>query len=176
MDQEQGAAYIRTNTDFSRLNRLTVKRCITPSAGGSGTSVSAEGIGLPSPIHSQLQVKVETALKLANELQERSHLFQRTGGVHNAALAKGEEILIFQEDIGRHNTLDKIHGQCFLEGISRDDKVVIFSGRVSSEIVLKVARMRVPILISSICTHRSRLTAGREDEHYCAGFCTGKKA
>lgn len=175
MDQEQGAAYIRTNTDFSPLNRLTVKRCITPSAGGSGTSVSAEGIGLPSPVHSQLQVKVETALKLANELQERSHLFQRTGGVHNAALAKGEEILIFQEDIGRHNTLDKIHGQCFLEGISRDDKVIIFSGRVSSEILLKVARMGVPILISRSAPTDLALQLAEKLNITVLGFVRGKR-
>jgi len=68
--------------------------------------------------------------------------------VHSAALADDERVLIFQQDIGRHNTLDKIMGQCFLKEIQLDDKVIVFSGRVSSEILLKAAKMGVPILIS----------------------------
>lgn len=149
LDLEQGLVQIKTRPCQDLGERVTLKRYITPSCGRSGTSVhfTADAI-LPPPVSSQLKVKAATALKLVAELQERSHLFQRTGGVHNAALAQGEELLIFQEDIGRHNTLDKIHGQCFLEGIPSEDKMIIFSGRVSSEILLKVARMKVPVLIS----------------------------
>ncbi|HAF17164.1 MAG: formate dehydrogenase accessory sulfurtransferase FdhD [Thermacetogeniaceae bacterium] len=175
MDQEQGAVYVKTRTDLSFADRLTVKRRITPSAGGSGTTVSADGISFPSPVRSHLQVRVETALNLANQLQERSQLFQRTGGVHNAALAKGEEILIFQEDIGRHNTLDKIHGQCFLEGISRDDKMIIFSGRVSTEILLKVARMGVPVLISRSAPTDRALQLAEKLNITVLGFVRGKR-
>lgn len=175
LDQEQGAVYVKTRPDLSFADRLTVKRRITPSAGGSGTTVSADGINLPAPVQSQLQVSAETALNLANQLQERSHLFQRTGGVHNAALAKGEEILIFQEDIGRHNTLDKIHGQCFLEGISRDDKMIVYSGRISTEILLKVARMGVPILISRSAPTDRALQMADKLNITVLGFVRGKR-
>lgn len=149
LDLEKGLVQIKTRSGQKLGERVVLKRYITPSCGRSGTSVhfTADAI-LPPPVSSQLKVKAAAALKLVTELQERSRLFQRTGGVHNAALAQGEEILIFQEDIGRHNTLDKIHGQCFLEDVSCEDKMIIFSGRVSSEILLKVARMGVPVLIS----------------------------
>lgn len=120
-------------------------------------------------------MSAETALSLANQLQERSHLFQRTGGVHNAALAKGEEILIFQEDIGRHNTLDKIHGQCFLEGISRDDKMIVYSGRISTEILLKVARMGVPILISRSAPTDRALQMAEKLNITVLGFVRGNR-
>jgi FdhD protein len=149
LDPERGIVQITTRFDLDMEDRITLKRYITPSCGRSGTSVhfTADAI-LPPPVSSQLKIKTTTALKLVAELQERSLLFRRTGGVHNAALAQGEEILIFQEDIGRHNTLDKIHGQCFLENIPCENKLIIFSGRVSSEILLKAARMGVPVLIS----------------------------
>ncbi|HHY41104.1 MAG TPA: formate dehydrogenase accessory sulfurtransferase FdhD [Syntrophaceticus sp.] len=174
-DQEQGAVYVKTRPDLPFAERLTVKRRVTPSAGGSGTTVAADGISLPSPVRSHLQVSAETALNLSNQLQERSQLFQRTGGVHNAALAKGEEILIFQEDIGRHNTLDKIHGQCFLEGISRDDKMIIYSGRISTEILLKVARMGVPVLISRSAPTDRALQIAEKLNITVLGFVRGKR-
>lgn len=176
LDGGRGVVSIETTSDLDLTDSVILKRCITPSAGRSGTSVhfSADS-ALPQPVNSQLKIKVETALKLAADLQERSCLFQRTGGVHNAALAQGEEILIFQEDIGRHNTLDKIHGQCFLEGIPTDDKLIIFSGRVSSEILLKAARMGVPILISRSAPTDLAIKLAEDLQITVLGFVRGNR-
>jgi len=77
-----------------------------------------------------------------------STLYLETGGVHSAALSDGKEILFFSEDIGRHNAVDKLIGKAFLRGISIENKVLITSGRVTSEIVTKAGRNRFPILIS----------------------------
>jgi len=147
LDVERGAAYIETNPDSELTDKLVVKRCITP-APVAVEPVSPQRYPILHPYFLSAESESGNSPKACCRLQQRSRLFKRTGGVHNAALAQGEEILIFQEDIGRHNTLDKIHGQCFLEEIPRDDKMIIFSGRISSEILLKTARMRVPILIS----------------------------
>lgn len=175
LDAERGIVHIETGPDLKHADKLVVKRCITPSAGRSGTVISFAVPSPPLPVSSQLNVKTETALKLAAALQDRSRLFQRTGGVHNAALAQGEELLIFQEDIGRHNTLDKIHGQCFLEEIPRDDKMIIFSGRVSSEILLKTARMRVPILISRSAPTDLALKLAEDLQITVLGFVRGER-
>jgi len=148
IDEEQGMAWVTTRRD--RLGeKVFLKRYITPCCGRARASFyfAADAL-LCKPVTASLQLMLATVLSLAEQLQERSYLFRRTGGVHGAALAKGEEILIFREDIGRHNTLDKIYGQCFLEEIAREDKAIVFSGRVSSEIVLKVAKMGIPVLIS----------------------------
>ncbi|MDD4360654.1 MAG: formate dehydrogenase accessory sulfurtransferase FdhD [Syntrophaceticus sp.] len=175
-DAKHGDIYIETSSESDLTDKLVVKRCITPSTGRSGTSVSTAAVpALPPPVSSQLKVNTETVLKLAAALQDRSRLFQRTGGVHNAALAQGEEIIIFQEDIGRHNTLDKIHGQCFLEEIPREDKIIIFSGRVSSEILLKTARMRVPILISRSAPTDLALKLAEELQITVLGFVRGER-
>lgn len=85
---------------------------------------------------------------LFRSLNERSLLYRETRCVHNVALCSNEEVLIFREDIGRHNALDKICGECLRTGIEPGDKVIVTTGRVTSEIVIKVGRMGVPIILS----------------------------
>lgn len=149
LDEEQGLAWVETNREETIAEKVFLKRYLTSCCGRSRTSFYFAADALfCKPVDSELKVSTATVHCLAAELQEKSQLFRHTGGVHNAALAEGNKILIFREDIGRHNTLDKIYGQCFLEEILLNDKMIIFSGRVSSEILLKVAKMGVPILIS----------------------------
>lgn len=75
-------------------------------------------------------------------------LYRETGGVHSSALCDGEKMVVAAEDIGRHNTLDKISGLCLMKGISLQTRVLITTGRISSEMLQKAARMNAPILIS----------------------------
>lgn len=125
------------------------KRYVFPSGGRNrGQFYASVNALLNQAMESDIRVTAAHVLRLSAELEERSRLFHRTGGVHNAALADGTGIILFHEDIGRHNTLDKILGQCFLEGIDLTDKIIVFSGRVSSEILLKTAKMGVSLLIS----------------------------
>jgi FdhD protein len=81
-------------------------------------------------------------------MQEQSTDFKQTGGVHNAALCTSDELIISRTDIGRHNALDKIYGYCLQKKIPRADKVLAFSGRLSSEVLLKVAKIGIGIILS----------------------------
>jgi FdhD protein len=83
-----------------------------------------------------------------NLFQHRSDTFRSTGGVHSAALCDKKNLNIFCEDIGRHNAIDKIFGRCLWEGISTTNQFILTSGRVSSEIVIKMARSNIPVLAS----------------------------
>jgi len=85
---------------------------------------------------------------LLQEFRSISSLYLETGGVHSAALSDGKEILFFSEDVGRHNAVDKLIGKAFLKGVNVEQKVLLTSGRVTSEIVTKAGRNRFPILIS----------------------------
>jgi len=85
---------------------------------------------------------------LMKELREKAGLYQRTGGTHVAALTTGDRLLIWAEDIGRHNAVDKVIGRAFLEGETLQDKILIFSGRVSTEIMWKSAQAGIPIVVS----------------------------
>lgn len=85
---------------------------------------------------------------LLKEFRNISSLYLETGGVHSAALSDGRKILFFSEDIGRHNAVDKLIGKAFLQGVGIRNKVLITSGRVTSEIMTKAGRNRFPIVIS----------------------------
>ena len=86
--------------------------------------------------------------KLMHEFEKRSVLFRQTGGVHAATLADKEKILIYFEDIGRHNAVDKVFGKCLLEEISCEDKLLLLSGRISSDILAKASKSKVSIIVS----------------------------
>ncbi len=85
---------------------------------------------------------------LVEMLFESQSLYRETGGVHTSALSDGKEILLSSEDIGRHNTLDKIAGLCLLRRIWPEQRILITTGRISSEMLQKAARLQAPILIS----------------------------
>lgn len=96
-----------------------------------------------------LRVTPEQILKLAKELHERSTLYNATRGCHNASLCTPDEMLLFREDIGRHNAIDMICGQCFLDDVPVTDKMIVSTGRVASEILLKTIRIGVPVMVST---------------------------
>jgi FdhD protein len=85
---------------------------------------------------------------LVEMLFESQELYRETGGVHTSALSDGQKVLISAEDIGRHNTLDKIAGICLMRNIWPETRILITTGRISSEMLQKAARLHAPILIS----------------------------
>lgn len=85
--------------------------------------------------------------RLMTEFSSASVLFQETGAVHSAALA-GKTILVFREDISRHNTIDMLAGTIILQGLNPESLCLLTSGRISSEVVSKCHRMGIGLLIS----------------------------
>ncbi|MEW6107923.1 MAG: formate dehydrogenase accessory sulfurtransferase FdhD [Nitrospirota bacterium] len=123
------------------------------SAEATITSGCAGGVSLKSggpekKISDNTVFNPEMVKELYREFQKRSEIFRLTGGVHSAALAGDRGILAFAEDIGRHNAVDKVTGYCILENISFEGKMMMVSGRLSSEIVLKCSRCGIPLIVS----------------------------
>ena len=116
-------------------------------AGGATSADSAPEIDL-------LRLQADTCLaaprvgELMAALYRAQEMYAETGGVHCTALSDGERIVMLAEDIGRHNTLDKLAGRCLLEREVMAGSILLTTGRISSEMALKAARMEVPILIS----------------------------
>ena len=96
----------------------------------------------------QPRLRPEAVGHLVEQFFEAQTLYRKTGGVHSSALCDGEKIVLIADDIGRHNTLDKISGLCLMNGISPETRILITTGRISSEMLQKAARMSAPILIS----------------------------
>ncbi len=107
----------------------------------------SDTLPLPAP-DPDLRVSMRVLGDLMTRFNRSSPLFQETGGVHSCALATAEGLLWLQEDIGRHNALDKLIGRAFLESVPLGDKLLLTSGRVSSEILLKCARTGIPAVFS----------------------------
>jgi FdhD protein len=122
------------------------RRALTTGCGGGTTFVDVAGAF--APVQADLQVTPTQVLALMKRLQENATLYQASGGVHASGLASGDELLVTAEDVGRHNTLDKIRGECLLGGLSPRGKILLTTGRVSSEMLIKAVRMDVPVLIS----------------------------
>jgi FdhD protein len=96
----------------------------------------------------KFKVGPEAIGRLVEMLFESQELYRETGGVHTSALSDGEKIVFSAEDIGRHNTLDKIAGLCLMNDVWPATRILITTGRISSEMLQKAARLQAPILIS----------------------------
>jgi len=99
-------------------------------------------------IESRLTISSDEVFDLMDKFIRRSEVFEATGGVHSAALCDRQSIIAFKEDIGRNNAIDKLFGECVLNDIPVDERAAIVSCRISSEILLKIARRKVPVIIS----------------------------
>lgn len=170
-DQRTGSVRVDTN---KIINGNHDPRIYITSGCGRGT-LFKQPENNKLAITSQITLTVAEILALTKQFQQCSKLFKVTGGVHSAALCDHKEILLFKEDIGRHNAIDKIFGDCFLNKITTDDRIILTSGRVSSEIILKVAKRNIPVLVSPSAPTdvgvRSAITFGMT----LIGFVRGKR-
>jgi FdhD protein len=99
-------------------------------------------------VDSGLLVTPMEVLSLMEQLQQHMVLYRFTGGVHTSALSDTKNLLVVAEDIGRHNTLNKIQGECLLRGLSTRERLLLMTGRISSEMLLKAAKMQMPVVVS----------------------------
>jgi FdhD protein len=104
-----------------------------------------------------------------------SSLYERTGCVHVAVLFGADDVIAYREDIGRHNAVDKVVGYCVIQGINGAGKVMMVTGRLSSEMVLKAARMRVPLVMSRTAPTSSALRIADEAGMTLIGFARGQR-
>jgi FdhD protein len=149
LDERQGFAHITTSNKLNFNQQFYNKRYITSCCGKSRQSFYFyNDAHTAKEVTAQIQISVHDAFRLLSRMQDMSTSFKTTGGVHNAALCSQKELLMMRTDIGRHNALDKIYGYCLKNGIALDDKIIAFSGRVSSEILLKVSKIGVAIVLS----------------------------
>jgi FdhD protein len=128
--------------------KLLERRAVTSGCGKGTTFTHALDALQARQAPTGPRVSAGEIRRLMHGLLRGSELYREAGGVHSAALATTEAILIFRDDIGRHNAVDKIHGECFLRNIPVADKILLTTGRISSEILVKAAKLGVAILVS----------------------------
>ncbi len=120
----------------------------TSGCSGGMTAVDAQALPEISLVSSGPRLTPQQVEALVEALLEGQELYRETGGVHTSILSDGERVLLRAEDIGRHNTLDKIAGLMLLKDVWPVSRVLVTTGRISSEMLQKVARLQAAILIS----------------------------
>jgi FdhD protein len=144
------------------------------TSGCAGGVVSADKTIGKVPLR-EGRISIDDIVAIATTILEHKGLHASVGGVHTSGVFQGRGPLIMCEDIGRHNTLDKLAGKMFLEGISGKDKVVATSGRVSSEMLQKVATMGVGVVISRTSPTSLSVQLAEEYQITLIGYARGKK-
>jgi FdhD protein len=155
--------------------KMFEKRTIS-SGCGKGITFSSYRMGMDSRIDVTGQiVSLKGIRNLLNDFRTLSKLYLATGGVHSAALSDGKDLLFFSEDIGRHNAVDKLIGKAFLQSVPVENKVLLTSGRVTSEIVTKAGRNRIPVLISRAAPSCMAISYAEDMGITLVGFARGDR-
>jgi FdhD protein len=175
LDEEKGVAEVTTSGSSMLGRKLHGKRTLTTGCGkGSVFYSTVDSISL-SRVEGALSVEAQAVLEQMKEFNKRSELFLNTGGAHSVALAGAEGIMLFHEDVGRHNAMDKVIGEAALKDIRLDDKMVLTSGRISSEMLIKAAKARIPIIISRSAPTDLAVEMADKLGMTIAGFARGQR-
>ena len=175
VDDRRGVVRVETEGDIEPARDVLFKRLVTSGCGRGTSFYSAADAQDQVKVESRIEISTLEVLDLVSKFQHRSQIYRATGGVHSAALCDTSDILVFSEDIGRHNAIDKIFGECILNDIATDDHTIITSGRISSEILLKVAKRNVPIIVSKSAPTNLGVRLAADLGVTLVGFVRGKR-
>jgi len=145
-DDELSVVVVRTKRKTNYEKKLKKKVQTSGCAQGTvfGDLMEAlEDVKLPDA-----ELRTSWLYKLTQEINTTPSLYLEAGAIHGCVLAKADQPLVYMEDVGRHNAVDKIAGWMFQEQVSPADKIFYTTGRLTSEMVIKTLRMGIPILIS----------------------------
>ena len=167
VDWEVGAAAVKTYAGISQIAEKTAKRVVTTGC-GQGSMFgdlmdSVEQLELPAATITQAQL-----YGIVDAIRLQQSIYKAAGSVHGCALFEGQEMLLFLEDVGRHNAIDAIAGWMALQPDMRsDNKFFYTTGRMTSEMVIRAAQMGIPVLVS-----RSGITQMGHMVAHRLGLCT----
>ncbi len=146
-DREQVNVRTTHGNGITDLEERLKKKTVTTGC-GQGTVFSCTLNDLYDLKVPQINLRQSTIYDLLSNISHHNEIYRKAGAVHGCALCSDDQILNFIEDVGRHNAADAISGHMWLDGVSGGDKVFYTTGRLTSEIVMKVALMGIPALLS----------------------------
>jgi FdhD protein len=131
-----------------------------------------EGWGIKA-VNNNNQFSYRAILKLMKEFNSKSELFRDTGGVHSCSICDSEGILLFSEDIGRHNALDKVIGKALMNKVNLQDKLIMTTGRISSDIIIKAMKAGIPTIVSHSAPTELAIEIAQSANLTVIGFARG---
>ena len=146
-DDDIATVVVRTKRQTSFEDKLKKKTQTSGCAQGTVFGDLMEELD-KIVLNPDARVKTSWFYQLSKKINTTPSLYLKAGAIHGCVLAQEDRPLIYMEDVGRHNAVDKIAGYMFLNGIKPDDKIFYTTGRLTSEMVIKTVKMRIPVLIS----------------------------
>ncbi|MGE5404988.1 MAG: formate dehydrogenase accessory sulfurtransferase FdhD [Candidatus Saccharibacteria bacterium] len=174
LDREQKTIFIKINQTTPAAESITPKKYLTTGL-GKGPTFNLLNLDKVAHIQGEYEVPPADILTLMGQLQENSELHRLTGGVHTAALAQDGKIIVQRDDIGRHNAVDKVVGYCLQNKVDLKDKLLLVSGRISSEIAYKASNLGIQILISRSAPTSLAVSIAEELGLTLVGFTRGSR-
>jgi FdhD protein len=174
IDHQHWIAHIELSND-TIVKEMIFKRVYTSGCGRGTLFYDAADLARKFKIISDFRIEARKISSLSADFQKRSEMYLKTGGVHSAALADDNAILIFREDIGRHNAIDKVIGNRLKENNSFEGMIMITSGRLSSEVIFKTQKCAIPVLVSRSAPTDQAIKLSREMGITLAGFTRGDR-
>jgi FdhD protein len=147
VDHRTESVKVVTHDGIEGWDEKLKKRTVTTGC-GQGTVFSCTLDSLYATRLPTVTLHQSTLYALLDNVTDCNGIYKRAGAVHGCGLCRGTDILMYTEDVGRHNAADAISGYMWLEGISGEDKVFYTTGRLTSEIVMKAAHMGIAVLLS----------------------------
>ncbi|MCB0211015.1 MAG: formate dehydrogenase accessory sulfurtransferase FdhD [Anaerolineae bacterium] len=150
------------------------KRAIITSGCGGGVTFD-DLSGRHSPLTGGQIIAPFQIEQLMKKLHLAADLYNQVRGVHTSALSDGHELLLVAQDVGRHNTIDRLWGQALQQQIPTEGKILLASGRISSEMLNKAAKMQIPIVVSRTSPTSLSLQLGRAWNITIIGYARGNR-
>ncbi|MDF2668460.1 MAG: sufurtransferase FdhD [Paenibacillus sp.] len=175
IDQVQGRAFVDLHQKSILDPAMFSKRRIASCCGKGRQSFyfHADAQTAKPLLDQGLRLTAQQCYALMKQLHQSAEVHRDTGGVHQAALSDGHELLAGFADIGRHNALDKLYGYTLMNSVTTADKVTVFSGRLASEVVLKAVKIGSPLLLSKSAPTDLALQLSEELGLTSVGFLRG---
>lgn len=173
--EEEGLLWVTTHTPKPQTENFLRRNIASCCGKGRSSLYFINDARQLQPVKSDAQFAATDILRLITTQDEQSTTFRQTGGVHSASLASGKDILIMYEDIGRHNAVDKVLGHALLNRVITEDKCLLLTGRISSEILIKAARMGIPMVVSRSAPTQLAVELADEMGLTLVGFARGEK-
>jgi FdhD protein len=160
--------------DFERLTRHVFA---SSSCGLCGKATIESVHGQFPPVRSEMRIDPDLIASLPQKMRAAQDTFERTGGLHAAALFdSGGQLMVLREDVGRHNAIDKVVGHCLLSGtFALDRHILLVSGRSSFEIMQKALAARVPVVAAVSAPSSLAVDFARESGQTLIGFLRGRR-
>jgi len=173
VDWDTNSAAVKTKSTLDDFqNQLTHK--VVTSGCGQGTTFGGVWDDLKNKNLKAKEIKQSIIYKVLKLLHEKNEIYRQSGAVHGCAICDENNIIDFIEDVGRHNAVDAIAGNMWLNNVESDNKIFYTTGRLTSEMVIKVAQMNIPYLISRSGITEMGLNVARETGVTLIGRAKGR--